>query len=390
MYDFDTITDRTNSDCEKYDSRTQIFGTNDVIPLWVADMDFASADFIVDAMRQRLEHKVFGYTFRSADYDAAIQGWLLRRSGWQVEREWLAFSPGVVVGVTYAMLSCTKEGDGVLIQQPVYHPFAIVTKANNRKVINSSLINTADGYRIDFSDFEAKLKESKVFILCNPHNPTGRAFTQEELRRMGELCVKHDVRIISDEIHSDFVYAPHKHIHIATLSDDIAARTITFVAPSKSFNLAGLCTAVAVSSSSEVLKQYKDELHKIHLDSSNIFGATALMAAYSKGDAWMDEMKSYLEGNIDYVLDFLRTNMPEVKCHKPEATYLMWLDFAAWGMTQEQLNRFLVAEAKLGMTTGVIFGDGGSGFQRMNIGAPRAIIKQALERLLAAKKLQNI
>lgn len=385
MYNFDKIIDRTDTDCEKYDSREHIFGAKDVIPLWVADMDFVSADFIVEAMRKRLDHRVFGYTYRSADYDAAIQGWLLRRSGWQVEREWLAYSPGVVVGVTYAMLSCTQEGDGVLIQQPVYHPFAIVTKANNRKVVNSSLINTPQGYRIDFQDFEAKLKESKVFILCNPHNPTGRAFTEDELRRMGELCVKHDVRIISDEIHSDFVYAPHRHTHIATLSPEIAARTITFVAPSKSFNLAGLCTAVAISSSPEVLSQYKAELHKIHLDSSNIFGATALKAAYSEGDQWMDDMKSYLEGNIDYVLDFLRTNMPQVKCHKPEATYLMWLDFSEWGMTQEQLNRFLVEKAKLGMTTGVIFGDGGHGFQRMNIGAPRATIRQAMEQLLKVK-----
>lgn len=384
MYDFDRVVDRKASDCEKHGSLERVFGREDIIPLWVADMDFMSADFIVEAIRERADHGVFGYTYRSAEYDAAIQGWLKRRSGWCVEREWLAFSPGVVVGLAYAMLSCTAPGDGVLIQQPVYHPFGMVIRDNDRRIVNSSLVNTNGGYEIDFEDFEAKLKDSKLFILCNPHNPTGRCFTREELIHMGELCVKHDVRIISDEIHSDFVFAPHKHIHMATLSPEIASRTITFIAPSKSFNLAGLCTAVAISSSEQVMAEYKNELRKIHLDSSNIFGVAALKAAYSKGDDWMDQMKRYLEGNIDFVIGFLRDNLPSVKCRKPEATYLMWLDFSEWGMTQDELNSFLVNKAGLGMSSGTIFGDGGAGFERLNVGAPRSVLEKAMNQLAEA------
>lgn len=392
MYDFDEIIDRIGSDCVKYDGREMVFGTNDVIPMWVADMDFASADFIVDAIKERADHRVFGYTYRSEDYDRSIQGWLSRRSGWQVRREWLAYSPGVVLGVTCSMVSCTRERDGVLIQQPVYHPFGITINANNRKVVNSELALTKHGYRIDFEDFEEKLKTVKAFILCNPHNPTGRAFTESELRRMGELCVKHGVRIISDEIHSDFVYSPGKHIHIASLSPEIAEQTITFVAPSKSFNLAGLCTAVAITSSEQIMKEYKAELHKIHLESSNIFGAVALKAAYSKGDRWMDEMKEYLEGNIDFVIDFLKRNIPSIKCHKPESTYLMWLDFRQWNMSQDELNDFLVNKARIGITDGSIFGGGGNGFQRMNIGTRRAVIAEALDRLAEAvrKNIKDI
>lgn len=384
MYDFDNVIDRSTSDSAKYRVCDKIFGTSEVIPLWVADTDFASADCIVQALQKRADHQVFGYTYRCEDFDNAVKGWLLRRSGWSIQNEWIAFSPGVVVGFTLAMLSCTSEGDGVLIQQPVYHPFAMAIKANNRVVVNNSLIHTEEGYRIDFEDFEQKLNTAKAFFLCNPHNPTGRCFTESELRQMGELCVKHDVRIISDEIHSDYVFAPHRHCHIASLSPEIADRTITFIAPSKSFNIAGLGTAVAISSSKEVLNGYKKEQNKLHLDSMNVFGATALKAAYNHGDEWLDQMKDYLEGNIDYVLNFLATNLPGVKCHKPEATYLMWLDFSAWGMSQQELNKFMITRAKLGLSDGVIYGEQGAGFQRVNIGSPRSVIEKAMNQLLRA------
>lgn len=390
MYNFDTVLDRTTSDCEKYGSCQRIFGRSDIIPLWVADTDFRSADFIIDKLRERVEHGVFGYTYRSDEYHRAIQGWVARRGGWNIQTDWLAYSAGVVVGVTFAMTSCTKEGDGVLIQQPVYHPFAIITNANNRTVVNNELINTEHGYEIDFEDFEQKLRSVRAFILCNPHNPTGRSFTESELRRMGDLCVKYNVRIISDEIHSDFVFAPNRHIHIASLSPQIASQTITFIAPSKSFNLAGLTTAVAIASNTLVLNEYKKEMAKIHLDTSNIFGITALREAYTHGDQWMDQMKNYLEGNIDFVLNFLAKELPSIKCHKPDATYLLWLDFSQWGMTQDELNHFLVDRARLGMSSGTIFGKGGNGFQRMNIGAPRSVIAQALEQLkVAAAELNN-
>lgn len=389
IYDFDKIIDRTSTDCEKWDNRTAIFATDNVIPLWVADMDFESGDFIIDALRRRVDHSVFGYTFRSRDYTASIQGWLKRRSGWDVESDWVAFSPGVVTGATFAILACTKPGDGVLIQQPVYHPFAIITKANDRKVVNNGLIYTEKGYRIDFEDFEKKLSQVKAFILCNPHNPTGRAFTEAELRQMGELCVKHNVTIISDEIHSDFVYAPNRHTHIAALDKRFAEHTITFVAPSKSFNLAGFFTAVAIIPNPQLMTSYQREIKRYHADNSNIMGMEALKAAYTHGDQWMDQLKEYLEGNIDYVVNFLAKNLPSVRCIKPEATYLMWLDFSAWGMTQDQLNDALVNKAGLGMTSGAIFGDAGVGFQRLNIGTRRSLLVQAMEQLLEFKTRSN-
>lgn len=383
-YNFDQIVDRSNSDCEKYGNTTAIFGTCDVLPLWIADMDFMSGDFIIDAIKRRAEHGVFGYTFRSECYHEAIQGWIERHSGWYVDSTWLSFSPGVVAGVTFAMLGTTNAGDGVLIQPPVYHPFAHAIRLNDRVVVNNPLKETETGYEIDFQDFEAKLQQVKAFILCNPHNPTGRVFTREELLRMAELCLKYNVKIISDEIHADFTFQPHQHIHIASLSKEIADITFTLIAPSKSFNIAGFCTAVAIIPNPELKQIYQQQVMKIHIDNSNIFGATALQAAYSQGDQWMEEVKQYLESNIDHCLEFIHEHIPSVKCRKPEATFLLWLDFREWGLTQQELNCFLVKEARLGMNDGTIFGIEGEGFQRMNIGAPRATIDLALYRLKKA------
>lgn len=385
-YDFDTYIERIGSDCEKYEHLNEIFGTDRVIPLWVADMDFAAADFIVDAMKKRMEHPIFGYTFRAQCYFEAIIGWVGRHYAWDIKPEWISFSPGVVAGVTFAMLECTEEGDGVLIQPPVYHPFAHAIRDNNRKVVTNPIIETKEGYRIDFDDLDRKLAQVKAFILCNPHNPTGRVFTQEELLRIGELCQKHDVTIISDEIHSDFVYGPHKHIPIASLSDDLANRTITLIAPSKTFNVAGFSTAVAIIPNADRMEAYKRELNRIHIENGNIFGTVALKAAYEQGDRWLGELKQYLQGNIDYIYDFITTHIPSVGCYKPESTFLMWLDFRKWSMSQEELNRFLVHEAGLGLSDGSIYGiDGeGVGFQRLNIGTPRCVLEKAMKQLLEA------
>lgn len=386
IYDFDTIIDRTTSDCDKYSSTPTLFGTDDVIPMWIADMDFASGDFIIEALKERADHRIFGYHCRCERYNQSIINWVARRSGWNIDSSWLEFSPGVVAGVTFAMLGLTKEGDGVLIQPPVYHPFAIAINHNKRKVINNPLRYTENGYKIDFEDLDRKLAQAKVFLMCNPHNPSGRCFTREELLRIGELCIKHDVKIISDEIHSDFVYAPHHHIHIASLSPELAERTITLIAPSKSFNIAGFCTAVAIIPNPKLKEIYFDEMLKIHVNNSNIMGAVALEAAYTKGEEWMEQVKTYLEANIDYCLDFLKTNIPSIKCHKPEATFLLWLDFSAWGMKQDELSKFLVEKARLGLNDGAMYGEQGVGFQRINIGAPRATIVEAMNRLHKAAK----
>lgn len=387
-YDFDTYIDRIGTNCEKYESLVPLFGTDKVIPLWLADMDFATADFICDAMRQRLEHPIFGYTFRPECYHNSIAGWVERRAGWEIDTQWLAFSPGVVAGVTFAMLGCTKEGDGVVIQPPVYHPFANTIRFNNRVVLNNPLVESKGGYVIDFEDLETKLANAKAFILCNPHNPTGRVYTRDELVHIGELCAKYDVTIISDEIHSDFTFKPNRHIHIASLSDDLAMRTITLLAPSKSFNIAGLSTAVAIIPNAKRMESYREQVAKIHVDNGNIFGTVALKAAYEQGDEWMDQMLDYLQGNVDFVYDFISQNIPSVGCYKPESTFLMWLDFRGWGMEHADLCRFLVEKAGLGMGDGAIYGVEGVGFQRLNIGTPRSVLRRALEQLAEADKMR--
>lgn len=391
-YDFDTYIDRIGTDCEKYEDMKSVFGTDQVIPLWIADMDFATADFIVEAMERRMKHPIFGYTFRPQCYFDAIRGWVYRHNGWDIDTSWIAFSPGVVAGVTFGMLSCTKEGDGVVIQPPVYHPFGNTIRYNHRTVLNNPLIqDPATGeYRIDFDDLDQKLAQAKAFILCNPHNPTGRVFTREELLKIGELCKKHDVTIISDEIHCDFIFQPHEHIHIASLTEDLANRTITLIAPSKSFNVAGFSTAAAIIPSPERHAAYQAEVDKIHIENGNIFGSVALKTAYEQGDEWMRQLLEYLQGNVDFVYDFMTANIPSVHCYKPEATFLMWLDFRKWGMTQEELNRFLVQEAGLGLGDGSVYGIEGTGFQRLNIGTPRSVLQRAMNQLLEAVRKHGL
>ena len=391
-YDFDTYIDRIGTDCEKYEDMKSVFGTDQVIPLWIADMDFATADFIVEAMERRMKHPIFGYTFRPQCYFDAIRGWVYRHSGWDIDTSWIAFSPGVVAGVTFGMLSCTKEGDGVVIQPPVYHPFGNTIRYNHRTVLNNPLIqDPATGeYRIDFDDLDQKLAQAKAFILCNPHNPTGRVFTREELLKIGELCKKHDVTIISDEIHCDFIFQPHEHIHIASLTEDLANRTITLIAPSKSFNVAGFSTAAAIIPNPERHAAYQAEVDKIHIENGNIFGSVALKTAYEQGDEWMRQLLEYLQDNVDFVYDFMTANIPSVHCYKPEATFLMWLDFRKWGMTQEELNRFLVQEAGLGLGDGAVYGIEGTGFQRLNIGTPRSVLQRAMNQLLEAVRKHGL
>lgn len=391
-YDFDTYIDRIGTDCEKYEHLDRIFGTSDVLPLWLADMDFPTADFIVEAMEQRMKHPIFGYTFRAQCYYDAICGWVGRHSGWKIDSSWIAFSPGVVAGVTFGMLSSTKEGDGVVIQPPVYHPFGNTIRYNNRKVLNNPLVQdpTTGEYRIDFDDLDKKLAQARAFILCNPHNPTGRVFTKEELLRMGELCRKYDVTIISDEIHCDFVFQPHKHIHIASLSEDLAGRTVTLIAPSKSFNVAGFSTAVAIIPDAARREAYQAEVDKIHIENGNIFGSVALKSAYEQGDEWMSQLLDYLQGNIDYVYGFMSRYIPSVGCYKPESTFLMWLDFRGWGMPLDELNRFLVQEAGLGFGDGSVYGIEGTGFQRLNVGTPRSVLERAMKQLLEAAKKHGL
>lgn len=384
-YDFDKITDRTGTNSIKYDAAAEVFGREDVLPLWIADSDFACPPFIVEAVRKRAEHPVYGYTFQGPEFFRAVTEWVRRRNDWSIESDWIGFTPGVVAGFSLAIQALTEEGDGVLIQPPVYPPFAKMTRMNNRKVVNNPLAWDGKKYVIDFDDFKAKLKESKVFLMCNPHNPTGRVFTREELRRMGELCVEHDVRIISDEIHSDLILKPHRHTHVASLSDEIARRTITFIAPSKTFNVAGLASSVSIIPDESVRRRFSRQADLVGASHGNLFGTTALVAAYEQGDEWLDGFMVQMGKNARYIVDFLRERIPSVRAYVPESTYLMWLDFRAWGLSPEELLRVLV-DAGLGLSDGKDFGEEGVGFMRINIATSPEVLEEAMKRLEAADK----
>ncbi len=383
-YNFDTVIPREGTFCEKYDLRQRIFGRSDVIPMWVADMDFASPPPVLEAIARRLQHPILGYSYRSDSYWQSIVEWVDRRNGWKIDPAWLEFVPGVVPGLVLALRAFTQPGDGVVIQPPVYHPFARQIRLNDRTVLNNPVRLVGNHYEIDFEDLDRKLAEAKVFLMSNPHNPTGRVFTREELTRIGELCVKHDVLILADEIHSDLVYRPHKHLHIASLDKRFADRTLTFIAPSKTFNLAGLSTASVIIPNTSLLAQFRHEIAKLHADQGTIFGTLALETAYRQGEEWLDELLVYLQGNIDYVLRFLQEKMPSVRAVRPEGTYLMWLNFSAWPFSHEELTRFMIDQAALGLNEGSMFGEEGRGWMRMNIATRREVVRQAMTQLYEA------
>ena len=380
-YNFDAVIPREGTFCEKYDHRGRIFGRSDVIPMWVADMDFASPPPVLEAIARRLQHPILGYSYRSDSYWQSVVEWVDRRNGWKIDPSWLEFVPGVVPGLVFALRAFTEPGDGVVIQPPVYHPFARQTRLNERVVINNPVRLVGDRYEIDFEDLDRKLDGAKIFLMSNPHNPTGRVFTREELTRIGELCVKHDVLILADEIHSDLIYRPNKHIHIASLDERFAARTLTFIAPSKTFNLAGLSTASVIVPDAALLRQFRYELSKLHADQGSIFGTIALEAAYRYGEEWLEELLVYLQENIDYILTFLREKMPSVRAVRPEGTYLMWLDFSAWPLSHEELTRFMVEQAALGVNEGSMFGEEGRGWMRLNVATRREVVRQAMNQL---------
>lgn len=386
MYNFDKIASRQGTCCEKYDHRELIFGREDIIPMWIADMDFEVAPFISDAIRRRAEHAVYGYGYRSDDYHRSIIDWVERRNGWKIERDWIDFTPGVVAGFVFAIRALTCEGDAIVIQPPVYPPFARMIDFNGRKIVNNPMRMVDDRFEIDFDDLDIKLCGAKALLFCNPHNPTGRVFSREELIRVGELCVKHNVLIISDEIHSDLIQKPCRHTHIASICDEFAERTVTFIAPSKTFNLAGLSTSVVITASDTLRRKMRAEFDKMHADQGNVFGTVALESAYTHGDRWLDELNEYVGGNMDFVIEFLAANMPEVHAFRSEGTYMMWLDFGAWNMDHDSLCQHLVEKAGLGLNSGRLFGVEGDGFMRINLATSREVVAQAMNQLLESRK----
>lgn len=381
-YNFDEIVERQGSDCIKWDSRQNVFGNSNVLPMWVADMDFRSPDFIISAIKERLNHQILGYTYRPDSYFNAIIGWVKRRNGWSIKKEWVCHSPGVVPGLNVAVWAFTKPGDKILIQTPVYPPFFDAVLNNGRTLVESPLTAATDRFEIDFEDLDRKLKGVKMFILSNPHNPVGRVLTISELHQIGMLCVKHNVVLVSDEIHSDIIIKPNRHIHIADLDPRFAELCITFLAPSKTFNLAGLSTAYAVISNPSLRNIYLKTLEKeLHLGMSNIAGIIGLEAAYTHGDEWLDQMVGYIKGNIEHLDAELAKHLPKIKLYKPEGTYLAWMDFNALGLTDEELDKKLIFEAEVGLNKGITFGTNGAGFRRINLACPRTYVTEAVKRL---------
>lgn len=382
-YNFDEIVDRSNNYAAKFQEAELHYGTNNVIPLWIADMDFRTAPCIVDAIKERADQGIFGYTWRTPKYFEAIAAWQQKRNGWLPDISKMAFAPGVVPGMRMVLTMFSQPGDKVLIQQPVYHPFADVVNNTGRQLVVSPLKRDENGYyTMDLEDFEAKAKDgAKYFILCNPHNPVGRCWTREELKQVGDICVKYGVEIISDEIHSDLMLDGHKHTCMASVSAEIAAITTTCIAPSKTFNLAGLQSSTIVFNDEAKKDAYVAELKRMDIARNNCFSLVATMEAYAHGEQWLDELLVYLADNMRFIRSFCAERLPELKPNTPEATYLNWVDARALGMDDAALKKFCVEKAGVAFGEGTDFGIGGSGFLRLNAACPRSVIEKALTQM---------
>lgn len=384
---FDAVIERRNTASWKWDKMDRVFGTSDLLPMWIADMDFAAPPEVIEAVTRKAQHGIYGYaTFPNSFYESII-GWMERRHNWQIEREWISVTPGVVPAISIAVQAFTEPGDSIIIQPPVYPPFFRSVKANKRQLVENPLKFEGGRYVMDFDDLERKLNPSvKMIILCSPHNPVGRVWSQDELTRLAEICLKHNVLLLSDEIHGDLIFKGHKHIPLAMLGQEIAASTITFTAPSKTFNLAGLYTSATVISNPKLREKFNALLEVVAVGEGNVFGIAACEAAYNFGEPWLEELLPYLEANADYIAQFIKDNIPQVKMTKPECTYLAWLDFRELGMDGPQLRNFLIHKAKVGLNDGITFGKEGDGFARLNFGCPRSFVEEGLKRIERAIK----
>ncbi len=384
MFDFDKVIDRRGTGSIKVDLIQKNQLPEDTIPLWVADMDFETAPEIREALTRLSEYGIYGYSMPQDSYFTAVHDWFFRRFGWEVREEWMLQTPGVVFALATAVRAFTEENDRVLIQRPVYYPFTKVVEQNNRVVVNSPLVYENGSYHIDFEDFENKIvsENVKLFILCNPHNPVGRVWAKEELQRMGEICIKHDVFVVADEIHCDFIRKDYQHTNFATLGEDFEQNCMICTAPSKTFNLAGLQISNIFIPNEEKRELMQKELDRVGFHGAGLFGMAACEAAYTYGEKWLEELLLYLEGNLEYIRDYVKEKLPKVKIIEPEGTYLLWLDVSAYGYTQEELKERLRSQVRVWLDEGDMFGVEGNGFVRVNIASPRAVIAGAMERFL--------
>lgn len=387
-YDFDTVIPRRGTGALKYDVLKERFGRDDLLPLWVADMDFATPPFIMDALKERLGHPVMGYTIEAAEYRPAIIRWYKRLFGVDIKPEWICFIPGIVKGIGFVVNCFTRQGDKVVIMPPVYHPFRIVPEENGREVVWNPLRRRADGgYEMDFENLEEVCKDGrcKLLILSSPHNPAGVVWKREELARLADFCAERGILIISDEIHSEMVLRGKQHLPFFEVSDAARADSITFAAPSKTFNIAGIVSSYAIVPDEKIRERFFAFLNANELADPTIFAPIATIAAYSdEGYEWRGQMLEYVEGNIDFIADYCDKYLPGIKALKPEASFLVWLDCHGLGLDHEQLVDFFINDCKLALNDGEMFGPGGEGFMRLNAAAPRSVIKEALDRIREA------
>lgn len=387
QYDFDEIIERRGTDCFKWDAPAKQYGRDDLLPMWVADMDFRSPDFVMEAIRKRCDHEVLGYTMPSEGYWKAVAKWLHRRynislCGDEERYNELHFIPGIVAGIAYTLLSLTQPGDKVLVTTPVYPPFLNLPKESQRTLVCSQLMIKSGRFAIDFEDFERKVDGCKLFILSNPHNPAGTVWGKETLARIADICERHNVLVISDEIHADLTLPPHKHVSYSTVSAAAARHSITFMAPSKTFNIAGLGSSICYIANPELRKRFFGWLDGLGVAGGNIFAFTAAEAAFAQGEEWLAQMLEYLKGNVQVLEDFLKSQMPKVKAILPEASYLAWLDFSAYGLEHTTLAEKFINEAKVIMNDGTTFGvDAYKYCFRLNLGCPKAMLLDCLMRL---------
>jgi cystathionine beta-lyase len=385
--DFDTVVERRGTDCLKYDFAVRKGKPENVLPLWVADMDFKTSSCILEALQDRVEHGIFGYTESQDSYFEAVAAWMKEKHNWEVQRNWLRKTPGVVFALAMAVRAYSDIGESVLIQRPVYYPFTEVVENNGRKVVSNDLVLGEDGkYHIDFEDFEDKLVSNNVslFLLCSPHNPVSRVWTQEELLRIGEICLKHNVIVVSDEIHEDFVFGERKHYVFASLKKEFADISITCTSPAKTFNLAGLQISNIFIPNGRLRARFRKEMDAAGYSLLNVIGLTASEEAYRYGNTWYEAMIKYVEGNINFLREYLKRELPQLQMIEPEGTYLVWLDFRKLGLEGKELEKLVVEDANLWLDSGDMFGQVGEGFERINVACPRSILKQALEQLKAA------
>ena len=386
MYDFDKIIDRRGTGALKLDVLGERYGNPDLLPLWVADMDFETPSFITDALRRRLEHSLFGYTVEPSDYWPTVIRWIAGHHGWEVKPEWLTYIPGIVKGIGMAINVFVKEDEKVIIQPPVYHPFRLTPEGNGRKVVYNPLRENPDGtYSMDFENLEAVTDDKcRMLILSNPHNPAGITWDADTLRRLAEFCHSRGIIVISDEIHCDMALWDNKHIPFASVSPEAAACSITFGAPSKTFNIAGIVSSYAIVPDDSLRRRFFTWLQANELNEPTLFAPIATIAAFSQGEEWRRAMLDYVQGNIDFVIDYCREHIPAIRPLRPQASFLVWLDCRGLGLNHDELIDLFVRKARLALNDGEMFGQGGEGFMRLNVGSPRSIIREALERLRKA------